>query len=85
MGFSQIKLVSLKNPTLSADKVGFSLIKPVYLGKPILFARADKMELSAHAEKDCEDGLPYPTIVFLLQFAFEKYLVITMQDAYVRQ
>ena len=43
MGFSQVKYVSLKKkPTLSADKVGFSLMNPVHLNKPILSAHADK-------------------------------------------
>ena len=57
MGFSQIKYVSLK-PTLSADKVGFSLISLVYLRKSISSARADKVGLSAQADKDSFPNKP---------------------------
>ena len=38
--------------TLFADKVGFSLINPVYIGKPKLSVHADKVRLSAHEDKD---------------------------------
>ena len=38
--------------------MGFSPINPVYLRKPILSARADKVGLSAHADKDCFPGKP---------------------------
>ena len=40
------KYVSLKKNALSADKVGFSLINPVYLRKPIISACADSVGLS---------------------------------------
>ena len=53
MSFCLINRVSLQKPTLSTDEVGFSLIYLVYLRKPILSARTDKMGLSAHADKDC--------------------------------
>ena len=61
MGFSQIKQVSLKKPTLSADKVGFSLINLVYLRKPILPARADKVGLfGKQSLSACTDNLTLP-------------------------
>ena len=45
-------------PTLSADKVGFSLINQVYIRKPILSVHADKVRLSAHEDKDCFPDKP---------------------------
>ena len=41
-----------KKTTLSADKVGFSLINLIYLGKPILSAHTEKVGLSARTNKD---------------------------------
>ena len=54
MCFSQIKYVSLKK----TDKVGFSLINPVYLRKLILSACTGKVRLSVHADKNCFSDKP---------------------------
>ena len=56
--FLSDKIGFSKKPTLSADKVGFSVINPVYLRKPILSACTDKVGLSVHAGKDCFPGKP---------------------------
>ena len=50
----------MQKPVLFTDKVGFSLINLVYLRKPLLYARAGKVGLSAQADKDCfPDKAPY--------------------------
>ena len=56
MVFSQIKRVFLKKTTLSADKVGLSLINLVYLRKSILSAPADKV---GENEKQHADNMDF--------------------------
>ena len=47
-----------KKNTLSANKVGFSLINPVYLRKPIVSASADKVGLfGKQSLSACADNL----------------------------